>query len=559
MHWLDWTIIAIYFAFIAGITLWAGRQNKSTEDYFLAGRHAGFFLIGASIFSSNIGSEHIVGLAGSGASSGLAMAHWELHAWVLVILAYVFVPFYYKSGVYTMPEYLERRFGPTSRWILSIVSLTAYVLTKVSVTIYAGALVFESLLPTTFGTPENAFWVGAFSTVILTGIYTVIGGMRAVIYTEAPQAVLLIIGSCIITFIGLHQLGGWHELVSMAADRKEDLALWRPLDDPQLPWLAVLIASPIIGIWYWCTDQYIVQRTLTGKNLKEARRGALFGGLLKVTPVLIFLIPGLIGWALHQKGIIHIETVMGPNGTEEIVGDKIFPTMVEELLPIGLRGLIIACMLAALMSSLASLFNSCATLFTVDIYEKLKPNQSQRHYVLVGRIATTVVVGLGILWIPIMRAISDGGLYDYLQGVQGYLAPPIAAVFLLGLFWKRINAYGAAWCLGGGFALGMTKLAIESVFGATRVSDPAFLAAIGDFNKFYAAGVLFVISILILIGVSLMTEAPPATKTDSLTYATVSGDPEVKASWDRGNTLLATLVLVLVLGMYLYFTFWLSF
>ncbi|MDQ8202026.1 sodium:solute symporter [Pelagicoccus sp. SDUM812003] len=559
---MDWAVIALYFVGIGLIAWWSGRNQKDTTDYFLAGRNAGFFAIGASIFTSNIGSEHIVGLAGQGASTGMAMAHWELHAWVMILLAYVFVPFYYKSGVYTIPEFLEKRFSSKSRLLLSLVSLVAYIFTKVSVTVYAGALVFQVLMPDTFGSPEAAFWVGAFMTVILTGLYTVFGGMKAVLYTSAPQAIILIFGSCLITFYGLSKLGGWGHLVEMASANSEQFALWRPLSDPDFPWLGVLIASPIIGVWYWCTDQYIVQRTLTAANLKQARKGALFGGLLKVTPVLIFLIPGLIGWALHQEGVITIPSKILPTGESVIDGDMVFPTLVSSLLPVGIRGLIVASMLAALMSSLASLFNSSASLFTVDIYEKMRPGMPPAHYVFAGRVATTVVVGAGMLWIPVMKLVAGGGLYQYLQSVQGYLAPPITAVFLLGLFWKRINAHGAAWGLGAGFGLGMLKLTIQTFFGASdaKFSDPAFLAAIGDFNFLYATGVLFALSIVIVIVASFMTEPPPAEKA-ALTYGEMikgKDAEEIKSSWDAGNKTLTAIIAFLVVGLYLYFSFWLG-
>jgi solute:Na+ symporter, SSS family len=268
---------------------------------------------------------------------------------------WLFVPFYYKSGVQTIPEFLERRFSARSRLILSVVSLVAYVFTKVSVTVYAGAIVFQALLPDTFGSPQNAFWIGAFATVIITGIYTVFGGMRAIMATATPQAVIILFGSLIITSIGLGKLGGWDELVRMCKENGDQFALWRPLSDPNFPWLGVLIASPIIGIWYWCTDQYIVQRALSAKDLATARRGALFGGLLKVWPVLIFLIPGMIGWALHQKGIITLPPkIIGGVQVAAIDGDRVFPALVTALLPPGIRGLIVACLLAALMSSLAS-------------------------------------------------------------------------------------------------------------------------------------------------------------------------------------------------------------
>ena len=565
---LDWVVIGIYFAIIAFVAWWSGRNQQSTEDYFLAGRNAGFFAIGASIFTSNIGSEHIVGLAGQGASTGMAMAHWELHAWVMVLLAYIFVPFYYNSGVYTIPEFLEKRFNSTARWILSLVSLVAYIFTKVSVTVYAGALVFETLLPemaiTIGSTVIGPFWIGAFATVILTGLYTVFGGMRAVLYTSAPQAIILVVGSFFITYYGLGKLGGWGELVNMASANADQFALWRPMSDPEFPWLGVLIASPIIGIWYWCTDQYIVQRTLTAKDLPNARRGALFGGILKVTPVLIFLIPGMIGWALHQKGLIHIpdKILNGVLQIGQMDGDKVFPTLVKELLPSGLRGLIVACLLAALMSSLASLFNSSASLFTVDVYEKIKPGKPEKHYVFVGRIATTVVVGFGMLWIPVMNKIAGGGLYQYLQSVQGYLAPPITAVFLLGLFWKRMNAAGAVWGLAGGFILGMIKLTVQTFYGTGegKTADPQMLAAIGDFSFLYSSGILFAASIIIIIIATQMTAPPTDEQTRGLTYASVmeTSKDELKKSWDTWNKILATIVLGLVLIMYLYFSVWLK-
>lgn len=561
MHWLDWFVIGLYFAMIGVVAWWYGRHQKDTTDYFLAGRNAGWVVIGTSIFTSNIGSEHIVGLAGQGAATGMAMAHWELHAWVLIMLAGLFVPFYYRSGVETIPEFLEKRFSARSRLILSVVSLVAYVFTKVSVTVYAGAIVFQALLPDTFGSPENAFWVGAFATVIITGVYTVFGGMRAIMATSTPQAVIILFGSAVITYIGLSKLGGWGELVTMCKANSANFALWRPLADPNFPWLGVLIASPIIGIWYWCTDQYIVQRALSAKDLATARRGALFGGLLKVWPVLIFLIPGMIGWALHQRGIITLPPkFIGGVQVAEIDGDRVFPTLVTALLPAGIRGLIVACLLAALMSSLASLFNSSASLFTVDIYEKIRPGRDQKHLLNVGRVATATVVCLGIVWIPVMAKISGGGLYQYLQSVQGYLAPPITAVFLLGLFWPRLNSAGATWALGGGFVLGMLKLTLQAFFGKGKIENPALFAWIADFNFLYATGVLFALSAIIMVVASFLTPPPPEAKVRGLTYGSVHqlGAAEIKASWDWGNKLMVGLILLLVGGMYLYFSFWLK-
>ncbi len=548
---LDWTVVAVYFLLLLGIVIAVVRKQTDTTQYFLAGRNVGFFAIGASIFASNIGSEHIVGLAGQGASTGLAMAHYELHAWVVVLLAWVFVPFYYNSGVFTMPEFLEKRFGPRPRWILSLVSLAAYVLTKVSVTVYAGAIVFSTLLPDTFGTPENAFWIGAIATVVLTGLYTVAGGLKAVLYTDSAQAVVLLFGSLAITWIGLDRLGGWGELQTFASTSVADYALWRPLSDPDFPWLGILIASPIVGIWYWCTDQYIVQRTLAAKDLRTARRGALFGALLKVWPVMFFLVPGLIGAALQSKGLLPIP--VSAEGT--LVGDQVFPTMVANLLPEGLRGLVVAGLMAALMSSLSSLFNSTATLFTVDVYEKLRPEATERHYVNVGRAATFVVVLLGLAWIPVMPMISQGGLYQYLQSVQGYLAPPITAVFLLGVFNDRINNRGAVWGLSLGFILGMAKLLVQAFFGEGKIENPAFLAAIGDFNFLYYSGVLFLISVLVIIFMSRTAPAPDREKIRGLTISSIDR-AAVRASWTRTDVILTAVVLGLVAGLYLYFSFW---
>jgi SSS family solute:Na+ symporter len=543
-------VIAIYFLVLLGVVVMATRKQATTTDYFLAGRNVGFFAIGASIFASNIGSEHIVGLAGQGAATGLAMAHYELHAWIVVLLAWVFVPFYYQSKVFTMPEFLERRFGPKPRWILSMVSLAAYVLTKVSVTVYAGALVFKVMLPDTFGSPENAFWVGAVSTVVLTGLYTVAGGLRAVLYTDSMQAVILIIGSAAITWFGLEMLGGWGELQRFTSENVAQYALWRPLSDPDFPWLGILIASPIVGIWYWCTDQYIVQRTLAAKDLQSARRGALFGAFLKVWPVLIFLIPGLIGAALHSKGMIII-----PQSGSGFASDQVFPVLVTTLLPEGLRGLVVAGLMAALMSSLSSLFNSTATLFTVDIYEKLRPNASERQYVNVGRMATVVVVILGLLWIPVMPKISGGGLYQYLQNVQGYLAPPITAVFLLGIFNDRINHRGATWGLGLGFVIGFLKLTLQAFFGEGKMESPALLAAIGDFNFLYFSGVLFLIVVVTVVFASRSGAAPDPARIKGLTFSTLDR-AAVRASWGRTDVVLSAVVLSLVVAIYTYFSFW---
>ena len=550
---IDWVVIIGYFAIIAGVAIWSSRGQNTSSDFFLGGRNIGWFAIGGSLFASNVGSEHIVGLAGSGANTGLSLAHWELHAWVLLMLGWVFVPYYYTSKVFTMPEFLEKRFSPTARWILSIISLAAYVLTKVSVTVYAGALVFNVLFPDFHLGSLDAFWCGALLTIILTGIYSVFGGLRAVLYTDACQAIILLLGSIFILYFGLSKLdGGWSGLRDFTATHASQYALWHPLSDKDFPWLAICIASPIIGIWYWCTDQYIVQRTLAAKNLTIARRGTIWGAALKVMPVMIFLIPGLIGAALHHQGVIQL-----PIKGTGIDGDRVFPTLVTQLLPPGLRGLVIAGLLAALMSSLSSLFNSSAALFTVDIYHKLKKGASEKELVFVGKIATTVVVVCGLIWIPIMKQVAQGGggLYDYLQNVQSFLAPAITATFLLGIFWSRINAKGAVWGLTVGFILGMGKLTVQTFFGTGKLENPAFLAAIGNFNAYYACGVLFLASAIVLIVVSLATKPQDPEQIKGLTFSSIDKE-EVRASIHPVDIVTTLIVVAMILTIYLYFSFW---
>ena len=540
----DWVVVALYFLGIAGIVWWSSRRQKSSEDYFLASRNIGWFVIGASLFASNIGSEHIVGLAGSGAKSGMAMAHYELHAWCLLVLGWVFVPFYSRTAVYTMPEFLERRYNATARWILSLVSLVAYVFTKVSVTVYAGGVVFKTLLPAkTFG-GLDPFWVGAVAVVVLTGIYTVLGGLRAVVYTDAMQAVVLIVGSVCITYMGLSALGGWGELRRLCGS--EHFNMWRPASDPDFPWVGMLIGAPIVGLWYWCTDQYIVQRTLAARNMTQARRGTIFGAYLKLTPVFLFIVPGMVAFALARSGKLALADP-----------DQAFPVLVQKLLPEGLRGLVVGGLLAALMSSLSSLFNSCSTLFTVDIYEKLRPGASEAQLVRVGRIATGVVVLLGLAWIPVMQYVA-GALYEYLQSVQAYLGPPITAVFFLGVFARRINGKGAVAGLLAGFALGMAKLAAQILAGMDSVSVhlPGFLIWFGKFNFLYFCIALFVFSIAVIVVVSLCSARPSAEKLRGLTYATTSAEGKratrrTWTAWDVANTLI---ILGIITAVYLYFT-----
>lgn len=529
---LDWIVIGVYFAALFAVAIWAiSRKQKDTSDYFLAGRNVGWFVVGASIFASNIGSEHVVGLAGTGFKSGMPMAHFELHAWIVLLLGWLFLPFYARSGVFTMPEFLERRFNSKARWYLSIISLVGYVLTKISVTVYAGGIVITTLL-------GIDFWVGALITVILTGIYTVLGGMRAVVYTEAIQAVILIVGAACVTIIGLDKIGGWGQLKALAGS--DHFNMWRPMTDPDFPWTGLLIGGSIVGIWYWCTDQYIVQRVLTARNVTEGRRGAIFGGLLKLSPVFIFLVPGMIAYAMSQTGQLQVES-----------SDQAFAAIMTQVLPSGLRGLVAAGLLAALMSSLASVFNSCSTLFTVDVYKKLYPETPEGRLVKIGRIATGIIVFLGIAWIPVMQKVS-GVLYEYLQSVQSYIAPPITATFLLGIFWKRINAQGAMATLVGGFFLGMSRLVTELM----KNDLTGFLHTWATINFLHFCILLFVISVIICITVSLLTEKPKEAQIVGLTFGSLTAEQKAanKASYSWADIAASIVVIAIVIGVLTYFT-----
>ncbi|MGD2294841.1 MAG: sodium:solute symporter [Candidatus Aminicenantes bacterium] len=532
MQTLDWVIIAAYFFVLLGIAWWVVRQRQdSSTEYFLAGRHVGWFIIGASIFASNIGSEHIVGLAGTAAKSGVAMGHYELHAWCILLLGWVFVPFYMRSRVFTMPEFLELRYSPTARWILSLISLVAYVLTKVSVTVYAGAVVFQTLM-------GIDFWTGALITVIFTGVYTVLGGLRAVVYTESLQAIVLLVGSITVTIMGLIKIGGFNNLVSIVGSQHFNLFL--PLDHPDFPWLGMVLAPPIVGIWYWCTDQCIVQRTLAAQGEAQARRGTIFAAYLKLFPFFIFFIPGITAFALAQTGRLQLAA-----------SDQAFPALVKALLPVGLRGLVVGGLLAALMSSLAAVFNSCSTLFTMDIYKKIRPDASEKRLVFVGRVATGVVVVSGVLWIPFMKYIS-GELYHYLQSVQSYLAPPIAAVFLLGIFWKRINTKGAHAALIGGFLIGLLRLIAE----LSKKHLTGWLYTFADINFLYFAVYLFLVCVALMIGFSLFTRPPSLAKIKGLTYGTtVAEDKQTsRASWTTRDLILSIVVLVIIALVLIYFS-----
>jgi SSS family solute:Na+ symporter len=555
------------------------RRKDSAEDYFLAGRHLGWFIVGASIFASNIGSEHLVGLAGSGATDGVALAHYELHAWCLLVLGWVMVPFYMRSGVYTMPEFLERRFSPQARTFLSIISLVAYVLTKIAVGIFAGGVVFAVLLPDVNFLGLDSFWFGSILVIVLTGLYTIVGGFRAVAYTEALQTIILILGSLMVTVYGLEALGGWDKLREICGS--EMFNLWKPLVpagvestwapvkesgrmawyfNDNYPWLGMLFCAPIIGLWYWCTDQYIVQRTLGARDETQARRGSIWAAYLKLSPVFIFIIPGMICFALAKSGQVPVlqETLFDANG--QLIRDnaqQAFPMMVVHVLPIGVRGIVVAGLLAALMSSLAGVFNASSTLFTMDFYSRLRPNASQDRLVWIGRVATTVMVVIGLLWIPVIQ--GGKGLYDYLQGVQAYLAPPIFVVFFFGIFMKRLNAKGCLAALIVGFAMGVFRLIVDTpvkLMENFSYEPGSFLWIVNNTFFQYYSLLITIVCVLVMIGVSYASPAPAYDKISGLTFSTMTEEDRqrTRASWTTKDVVTSALLLVVILIAYLYFT-----
>jgi len=532
---LDWLVVFVYFALTFGVAIVAGirerKQGETSTGYFLAGRDSGWFIIGGSLFASNIGSEHLVGLAGTGAASGVAVGQFEILAsLILLVLGWIFVPFYLSSGVFTMPEFLERRYSSGARWYLAIISIIAYVLTKISVTIAAGGIVFEALMGINF-------WTGALVVVVITGIYTIFGGLRAVLYTDLMQMFVLIGGAITVTLIGLTALGGWDALTAQV--EPSFFSLWRPMSDPDFPWTGILFGAPILAVWYWCTDQFIVQRVLAAKDLSEARRGTIFAGFLKLLPLFIFVLPGIVAYALAKQGRLELGA-----------SDQALPTLVRTLLPVGLKGLVVAGLLAALMSSLSSVFNSTSTLVTLDVYKKLRPQATEKQLVWFGQVSTGILVLFGLAWIPIMKLVS-AQLYQYLQSVQAYISPPIAAVFLIGILWKRVNSQGAMAALLSGFVLGVLRLVLE----LNKGSLDGILLSYASINFLHFAIVLFVICSMILVFVSLMTTPPPESQVAGITFQTATpvADGPVAAS-KRGRDKLLTLLLIAAVGT-LWFVF----
>jgi SSS family solute:Na+ symporter len=458
-------------------------------------------------------------------------------------------------------------------------------------------VVFSALLPNLgfdIGTYHvDSFWIGSVLVLVLTGLYTMLGGMRAVVYTEALQTVVLVIGSVLITYFGMKEVGGWQELRNIVhtegdpAGYVERFNLWKPLLPKNVestwepvivkdaagnvtkqawyfnlkghyPWIGMLICAPVIGLWYWCTCQYIVQRALGAKDETQARRGSIFAGFLKLLPVFVFIIPGVICYALAKSGKVAAFAGMIDSSGNPIQAQfqAAFPQMVIHVLPVGVRGIVVAGLLAALMSSLAGVFNASSTLFTMDIYQKYKPNASQHQLVWMGRMATFVCVLIGIAWIPVIK--NSRGLYDYLQGVQGYLAPPIFVVFFLGVFWKRLNAQGCLAGLLGGFLLGVFRLVVDTpVTLGLRGSyeEGSFLWIVNNIYFQYFSIIITLVSMVAMVVVSYMTAPPSAAQISGLTFATTTDaqKQESRESWSSLDVVATVALLAAIVAAYSYF------
>lgn len=550
---VDIAIIVVYFIIVFAIGFYFSLKERTSADYFLASRNVGWFAIGASLFVSNISTEHFIGLAGSGASSGLAVGHFEwLACFMVLILGWVFVPFYLRSNVYTMPEFLEKRFNRSCSVYLASISILAYIFTKISVHLYAAAVVLERVVG---WSPMTA----AVILVVATGIYTISGGLAAVIYTDLVQTIILIIGAVVLTIIGLNEVGGFEGL--RAAVPPDYFHMMKPADHPEFPWTGIFLGAPILGIWYWCTDQVIVQRVLSAKDEGHAKAGTIFAGFLKILPVFILVLPGLIAFALYRD-LFQI----GPNG-QVLNGDIAYPTLLVNLLPAGLTGLMIAALLAALMGAMSSVFNSSSTLVTLDFYKKLRPDATERQLVNFGRMATGALVVLGLLWVPFIHLIS-AQLFIYLQSVQAYISPPIAVCFVFGILWPRMNGTGAISSLLAGFVLGTLRFVLEIFDKGERFASPAIRWLL-DMNFLHYAILMFVVCAAVLIIVSLMSPAPSREKVAGLTFATVDQKIDVTdvaapsvlhniaeretPGQRRVNLAMSALLVVMVLGLWVYF------
>ena len=564
--WLDWLVLAIG---VLGV-IWAvwraivkDKMAQKGEDSsaYLFGKGEPWYVIGMAIFAANIGSEHLVGLAGTGAKSGVGMAHWEMQGWMILILGWLFVPFYQllinKMGkIITMPDFLKFRYTQRTGSWLSIITLVAYILTKVSVTALTGGIFFEYLWGLNFR-------AGAIGLILLTAVFTVFGGMKGVMTLSTIQTPILVIGSFLVLFLGLATLGGgsigegWTSMMNYCNQLNNGYGTthmfhWEEGDSmyQEYPGFVVFLGATIIGFWYWCTDQHIVQRVLgqvPGESneevMKRARRGTIAAGFFKVLPCFMFLIPGMIAAALAEKGAIEMQET-----------DAAFAIMVKNVLPAGIKGIVTIGFICALVASLAAFFNSCATLFTEDFYKPLKKGLSEEHYVFVGRVATVVVVILGFAWLPIMMKMDT--LYNYLQGIQSLLAPAMVAVFAMGIFSKKITPKAGEYTMIVGFLIGMVPLVTNVITDTAKAAmDGAFWDATAWFwqtNWLVFECWLLVFLIIFMIVVSCFTPAPSKEQVDAITF-TADFKKSIRQSWGLFDIIGKLVVIGLCAAFYAYF------
>ncbi|NWQ65067.1 SC5AA protein, partial [Neopipo cinnamomea] len=539
----DLVVVVAYFSLNVGVGIWSScRVNRNTvSGYFLAGRDMAWWPIGASLFASSEGSGLFIGLAGSGAAGGIAVAGFEWNAtYALLALAWVFVPVYISCGIVTMPEYLQRRFGGERiRIFLSSLSLLLSIFTKISTDLYSGALFVQVCLG----------WDLYLSTVLMlvvTGLYTIAGGLAAVIYTDALQTLIMVLGATVLAVRAFNEVGGYPNLeeaylkavpskivpnTTCHLPRADAMHLFRDPVSGDLPWTGMTFGLSVMATWYWCTDQVIVQRSLSAKSLSHAKAGSVLASYLKMLPLFVIIMPGMISRVLYPDSVACVD----PEECTRVCGAAVgcsnlaYPKLVVELMPSGLRGLMIAVMMAALMSSLTSIFNSSSTLFTMDIWRKLRPGAGDRELLLVGRVVTVVLVALSVVWIPILQSSSGGQLYVYIQAVTSSLAPPVTAVFVLAVFWPRANEQGAFWGLMVGLALGLARLGLELAHPTPRCGVPDQRPwLLTDIHYLHFAVLLATATAAVVVGGSLLT--PPLPPAQDLTWWTLSwavGTPAV--------------------------------
>jgi len=509
----DWALIVLYAVLIVGKGLWWSRRHGGADEYFLAGRDMTWPLIGASLYASNLSSTTLVGLAGAAYGTGIAVYNYEWMAAAVLVFAAVFlVPVYLRSRVTTMPEFLERRYDRRARRYFAGLTLVGNIVVDTAGTLYAGGLVLKVLFP------EVPMWQTVAVMALLAGLYTVAGGLVAVMWTDAVQAVLLTVGAVVVTWEAAAAAGGWREV--LAQTPHEMLSLIRPLDDPDLPWLGLLTGVPLLGFYFWCNNQFMVQRVLSARSVRHGRLGVLFAGLLKLPVLWIMVLPGTLARGLYPD--------LGN-------ADLVYPTLVFDLLPTGLLGLVVAGFLAALMSQIDSTLNSASTLVTMDFVRVRRPDLDDRALMRVGRWTTAVFMVLAAAWA--VRIEEFGSLFRYLQNVLSYIAPPVAAVFLLGIFWRRATADGAIAALLAGLILGAAFFGLN-----TFVWD-------GALHFLYAGPLLFAACAAVQIGVSLRGEAPPDDRTAPLRWRPELARPDgagVDYRWLAGALLAVTAVVVFV-------------